>query len=118
MKTIVKKAVKVSPMQKQFSDNYEEKRKAMFLYVAKELTGRAKQRSLPEGKSLDWEKYNDYFNSYYADYTADEILEEILSNCYWLATEQAVIDLYFHYLNDVTKANGNGKDNDEDEFVK
>jgi hypothetical protein len=66
-----------SPMQKQFSETYSEQRKEMFLHVARELTGRAKQRQLPKGKALDWEKFNEYFNNFYADATADEILEEI-----------------------------------------
>ena len=102
---------KQSPMQKQFAATCEDKRKSMFLYVARELTGRAMQRKLADkDKSLNWEKFNDYFNQYYDDYTADEMLAEILGNVYWLASEQAVIDLYFRYLDDIQRnSNGNGK---------
>jgi hypothetical protein len=110
-----------SPMQKQFAATCEDKRKSMFLYVARELTGRAMQRKLSDKeKSLNWEKFNEYFNQYYADYTADEMLAEILSNVYWLASEQAVIDLYFRYLDDIQRNNnGNGKAQSEElDFAK
>ncbi|MBE9228560.1 hypothetical protein IQ264_24400 [Phormidium sp. LEGE 05292] len=111
-----------SPMQKQFADNYEEQRKEMFLHVARELTGRAKQRQLPKGKALDWEKFNEYFNNFYADHTADEMLDELLNNCYWLASEQAIIELHFRYVQDAVKASKrNAKDEDDDDnddFIK
>jgi hypothetical protein len=113
-----------SPMQKQFSETYSEQRKEMFLHVARELTGRAKQRQLPKGKALDWEKFNEYFNNFYADATADELLEEILDNVYWLASEQAVIDLHFRYISDAVKAanakkgKADGEDIDSDDFIK
>ncbi|NES95467.1 MAG: hypothetical protein F6K32_09575 [Desertifilum sp. SIO1I2] len=110
-----------TPMQKQFADSYEEQRQEMFLHVARELTGRAKQRQLAKGKALDWEKFNEHFNHFYADYTADEILDEILNNCYWLASEQAVIDLHFRYIQDAVKASKRNvkEENDEtDDFIK
>lgn len=111
-----------TPMQKQFALSYDEQRKEVFLHVARELTGRAKQRQLPKGKALDWDKFNEHFNNFYADCTADEMLEEILSNCYWLASEQAVIDLHFRYISDAVKAANKKKadDNDDDDldFVK
>jgi len=111
-------SAKLSPMQKHLGISREEKRKSMFLYVARELTGRSIHRDLKaKKKQLDWEKFNESFNSYYADYSADEILDEILSNVYWLANEQAVIDLYFRYLDDAQRnANGNGSKAEEDEL--
>ncbi len=114
---------KQTPMQKQFAANYEQQRLEIFLHVARELTGRAKQRSLPKGKALDWEKFNAYFEKAYSHYSADELLDEILSNVYWLASEQAVIDLHFRYLDDAikaakAKAKTNDDDEDEDDFVK
>ena len=42
-----------TPMQKQFAETLEEQRFEMFLHVARELTGRAKQRQLQKGKALD-----------------------------------------------------------------
>lgn len=110
----------LTPMQKQFASDCEPKRKSMFLYVARELTGRYRQRHLPKGKQLDWEKFNKVFNKFYADYSADEMLEEILVNCYWLSSEQAVIDLYFRYLEDAVKNSKNSKanDDDNDDFTK
>ncbi|NEO30429.1 MAG: hypothetical protein F6K36_08335 [Symploca sp. SIO3C6] len=112
-----------TPMQKQFASSYEQQRFDMFLNVARELTGRAKQRSLPQGKALDWDKFNAYFEKVYSNYSADELLEEILSNAYWLSSEQAVIDLHFRYLDDAVKAakaKGKTKDKDDDDldFVK
>lgn len=112
-----------TPMQKQFAGSYEGKRKEMFIMVAKELTGRAKHREL-KGKdsALNWEKFNKYCEEFYADYSADELLEEILNTVYWLANEQAVIDLYFRYLRDAQEAaNGTkskkkpNEDNEDDE---
>ena len=47
-----------TPMQKQFAETLEEQRFEMFLHVARELTGRAKQRQLQKGKALDWEAFN------------------------------------------------------------
>ncbi|MBP0017021.1 MAG: hypothetical protein J7647_05605 [Cyanobacteria bacterium SBLK] len=109
-----------TPMQKQFAADCEAKRKECFLGVARELTGRAKQRELSaKDKSLDWEKFNAYFEKAYADYDSEEMLEEILNNVYWLADEQAVIDLRFRYLRDAQEA-ANGKrhhDDDADEFA-
>jgi hypothetical protein len=118
---------RLTPVQKQFAANYEQQRFDTFLHVARELTGRAKQRSLPKGKALDWDKFNAYFEKTYRDYSADELLDEILSNVYWLASEQAVIDLHFHYLDDAikaskaktkTKSNDDDEYEDEDNFVK
>ncbi|MGK7872519.1 MAG: hypothetical protein AB4426_04175 [Xenococcaceae cyanobacterium] len=107
---------KQTPMQKQFAASYSQQRFDMFLNVARELTGRAKQRSLPQGKTLDWNKFNAYFEKAYSNYSADELLEEILSNVYWLASEQAVIDLHFRYLDDAIKAaKAKDKAKDEDE---
>ena len=40
----------LTPMQKQFAETLEEQRFEMFLHVARELTGRAKQRQLQKGK--------------------------------------------------------------------
>lgn len=89
----------------------------LVFYVARELTGRAMNRKLTDKeKSLDWEKFNEYFNQFYSNHSADELLEEILSNVYWLASEQAVIDLYFRYLDDAQRNsnNGNGKAKSEE----
>lgn len=66
-----------NPMQKQFAETVEEQRFEMFLHVARELTGRAKQRQLQKGKALDWEAFNTWFNKQYEGYSADEMLEEI-----------------------------------------
>lgn len=111
-----------TPMQKQFAETLEEQRFEMFLHVARELTGRAKQRQLPKGKALDWEAFNTWFNKQYEGYSANELLEEILSNVYWLASEQAVIDLHFRYIESAVKAANKKKATDDDEdlddFVK
>lgn len=111
-----------TPMQKQFAETVEEQRFEMFLHVARELMGRAKQRQLPKGKALDWEAFNSWFNKQYESYSADEMLEEILSNVYWLSSEQAVIDLHFRYIESAVKASHKKKatdDNEEvDDFIK
>ena len=111
-----------TPMQKQFAETLEEQRFEMFLHVARELTGRAKQRQLQKGKALDWEAFNTWFNKQYEGYSADDMLEEILSNVYWLSSEQAVIDLHFRYIESAVKASHKKKatdDNEEiDDFVK
>ncbi len=114
---------KPTPMPKQFAGNYEQKRLDCFLYTARELTGRAKQRELSaKGKTLDWEKFNAHFEKAYANYTADEMLAEILNNVWWLADEASVIDLYFRYISDAQKNANNGKqkqnEQDDDEFSK
>ncbi len=113
-----------NPVQKQFASDYEAKRKDCFLAAARELTGRAKQRELTDkGKALDWEKFNAHFEKVYADYSSEEILEEILDNVYWLASEQAVIDLRFRYLRDAqeaasSKRNIKKRNDDDDDFAK
>src|SRR6476620_4885770 len=111
-----------TPMQKQFAETLEEQRFEMFLHVARELTGRAKQRQLQKGKALDWEAFNTWFNKQYEGYSADEMLEEILSKVYWLSSEQAVIDLHFRYIKSAVKASHKKKatdDNEEiDDFIK
>lgn len=115
---------KQTPMEKQFAGDYEAKRKDCFLAAARELTGRAKQRELTEkGKALDWDKFNAYFEKVYADYNSEEMLAEILDNVYWLADEQAVIDLRFRYLRDAQEAasgkrNSKKHDDDDDDFAK
>jgi hypothetical protein len=94
----------VSIMQKQFANTYEDKRKAMFLYTARELTGRAMSREyIAKEKSFDWNKFCEYFESEYENYSANEMLTEILNNCYWLASESQVIELYFRYQEDARK---------------
>lgn len=116
---------KQTTMEKQFAGDYEAKRKDCFLAAARELTGRAKQRELTEkGKALDWDKFNAYFEKVYADYNSEELLEEILDNVYWLASEQAVIDLRFRYLRDAQEAASGKRNNskkhndDDDDFAK
>lgn len=117
-----KSSQQLTPMQKQFASNCEQKRFECFLYVAKELTGRAKQRELKaKKKSLDWDKFNKYFEKAYEGYSADEMLAEILDNVYWLADEQAVIDLRFRYLRDAQEnANGHSQveEENDDDFAK
>lgn len=112
----------LTPMEKQFAHSCDKKRFDCFVYVAKELTGRAKQRELKANKkSLDWDKFNQYFEKAYQGYSADEILAEILDNVYWLADEQAVIDLYFRYLRNAQEnANGHSQEDedDDDDFAK
>jgi hypothetical protein len=103
-------------MQRQFANTYEDKRKAMFLYTARELTGRAMSREyIAKEKSFDWDKFCEYFESQYETYSADEMLNEILTNCYWLASESQVIDLYFRYQEDARK-NSNNSSKQKSEF--
>jgi hypothetical protein len=117
-KATVSKTNNVSPMQRQFADTYEDKRKTMFLYTARELTGRAMSREyVAKEKSFDWNKFCEYFESHYQNYSADEILSEILAHCYWLASESQVIDLYFRYQEDARKnSNNSSKQKSEAKF--
>jgi hypothetical protein len=101
----------LTPMQKVFVD-CEERRRSMFLYVARELTGRALQkRYIAEDKNLDWTKFNEYFETGYEQYSADEIRDEIIANVYWIKSEVQIIELYFRYLDDVRKNSAQTKNN-------
>jgi hypothetical protein len=103
-------------MNRIFSD-HEEKRQRMFLYVAKEVSGRSLARSYRESKKeLDWQAFSDKFNKEYENYSSDELLEEILANVYWLKSEEQVIDLYFKYLNDAKKNSSSKSENKEFEL--
>ncbi len=108
----------LTPMQQQFSSTYETRRKARFLYVAKEVTGRAIQReAIAANKSFNWKKFTEYFDQYYANYTSDQLLAEILNNVDWLASEQAVIDLYFTYQKDAKKHANNNKQTSDNYYA-
>jgi hypothetical protein len=124
MKTQMKAQVKnnrsvqssLTLMQKVFID-CEEKRRAMFMYVARELTGRAKQRKyIAEDKSLDWNKFNDYFEESYQGYSADELRDEIIANVYWIVNEQQIIELYFRYLEDARKNSNKSNSSKHDDL--
>ena len=107
-----------TPMQTQFASGYETKRKSCFLYVAKEVTGRAIQReAIAANKSFNWKKFTEYCDQYYANYTSDQLLVEILNNVYWLASEQAVIDLYFTYQKDAKKQTTNNKQTSDNYYA-
>ena len=105
-------------MQKYLGKSREVRRASMFRYVAKELLGRylAREHKTKE-KKFSWEKFAAKFEAEYKDYSAEKMLQEILDNCHWLTTEQAVIDLYYRYCEDASKRSGNGKNNNDDDFV-
>lgn len=106
---------KQTALGKLFSANYEEIRRRMYLYVAQEIAARYSARQLAKsGKGLNYKSLKRKVAKSYEEMNSQQILEDILHNVYWLASEQAVIDLYYRYQDDAAKANERKEEEEEE----